>query len=104
MSNTDTTPHAQWQGPDLLLICHLQPGAKKSDFAGLHGDAIKIRIQAPPVDGKANAELIRFLAKAFGVSKRDVELVSGELNRHKRLKICSPAKIPEPLQDLLPES
>ena len=93
---------AQWQDNDLLLICHLQPGAKKSEFAGLHGDALKIRIQAPPVDGKANAELIRFLAQAFAVSKRDVELVSGELNRHKRLRISTPGQIPEALQALLP--
>ena len=93
---------AQWQDNDLLLICHLQPGAKKSEFAGLHGEALKIRIQAPPVDGKANTELIRFLAQAFAVSKRDVELVSGELNRHKRLRISTPGQIPEALQALLP--
>tara|TARA_B100001109_G_scaffold255874_1_gene261936 strand:- start:1969 stop:2259 length:291 start_codon:yes stop_codon:yes gene_type:complete len=86
---------SQWTDGDLILVCHLQPKASKSEFAGLHGDAIKVRIQAPPVDGKANAELIKFLSRQFGVSKRDVEIISGELNRHKRVKITRPEKIPD---------
>ncbi len=86
--------HFQWADGDLILVCHLQPKASKSEFAGLHGDALKIRIQAPPVEGKANTELIKFLAKQFPVSKRDIEIISGELNRHKRVRITSPANIP----------
>lgn len=86
--------HYQWADGDLILVCHLQPKASKSEFAGLHGDALKIRIQAPPVEGKANTELIKFLAKQFAVSKRDIEIISGELNRHKRVRITSPANIP----------
>jgi uncharacterized protein (TIGR00251 family) len=86
--------HFQWADGDLILVCHLQPKASKSEFAGLHGDALKIRIQAPPVEGKANTELIKFLAKQFAVSKRDIEIISGELNRHKRVRITSPANIP----------
>ncbi|QQD23107.1 YggU family protein [Venatoribacter cucullus] len=87
--------HFQWSDGDLLLVCHLQPNASRSEFAGLHGDALKIRIQAPPVEGKANTELVKFLAKAFGVGKRDIEIISGELNRHKRVRIAAPAKLPD---------
>lgn len=87
--------HFQWSDGDLLLVCHLQPNASRSEFAGLHGDALKIRIQAPPVEGKANAELVKFLAKAFGVGKRDIDIISGELNRHKRVRIAAPAKLPD---------
>ena len=86
--------HYQWADGDLILVCHLQPKASKSEFAGLHGDALKIRIQAPPVEGKANTELIKFLAKQFGVAKSDVEIISGELNRHKRVRIRQPQKLP----------
>lgn len=84
----------QWADGDLILVCHLQPKASKSEFAGLHGDALKIRIQAPPVEGKANTELIKFLAKQFGVSKSAVNIISGELNRHKRVRISQPGKLP----------
>lgn len=81
----------QQDNDSVTLICHLQPGAKRSEFVGVHGEALKVRIKAPPVDGKANAELIRFLAKVFVVSQRQVSIISGELNRHKRIKIDYPA-------------
>lgn len=85
----------QWQDDDLIITCHLQPKASKTEVVGLHGDALKIRIKAPPVDGKANLELIRFLAKEFAVHKRDVILISGELSRHKRVRINTPKAIPD---------
>ena len=69
------------------LTLHIQPGAKKTEVAGQHGDALKIRLAAPPVDGKANAALIAFLAKACGVSKSAVELVSGDTCRAKRVRV-----------------
>jgi len=71
----------RWDGEDLILDCRLQPKASKDEFAGLHGERLKIRLTAPPVDGKANAHLLAFLAKAFGVAKSQVSLESGELNR-----------------------
>ena len=77
----------RWDGEDLILDCHLQPKASKDEFAGLHGDRLKIRLTAPPVEGKANAHLQTFLAKAFGVAKSQVSLESSELNRHTRLRI-----------------
>lgn len=85
----------RWDDGDLILDCHLQPAARSDEFAGLHGERLKIRLTAPPVEGKANAHLMAFLAKAFGVSKREVSLISGELNRQKRVRISSPKKLPE---------
>jgi len=80
----------RWSGEQLVLDCHLQPGASRIGFAGLHGDRLKIRISAPPVNGKANSMLLAFLAKAFGVSKQQVMLVSGQTGRQKRVAISSP--------------
>jgi hypothetical protein len=71
----------------VILTLHIQPGAKKTEITGLHGEALKIRLAAPPVDGKANAALIAFLAKACGVSKSAVELVSGDTCRAKRVRV-----------------
>ena len=84
----------RWDGEDLILDCHLQPKASKDEFAGLHGERLKIRLTAPPVEGKANAQLQAFLAKAFGVAKSQVSLDSGELNRQKRLRIHAPKSLP----------
>ena len=83
-----------WQGKSLIINCHLQPRASKDEFVGLHGQSLKIRIKAPPVDGKANDYLMKFLAKQFGVSKRSITIISGELSREKRIKIDEPQRIP----------
>jgi len=75
--------------PDgVTLRLHIQPGAKKTEVVGLHGEALKIRLAAPPVDGKANACLIGFLAERLGVAKASVSLVSGESSRAKRVRIA----------------
>lgn len=87
----------RWQEGDLLLSCHLQPKAANDAIVGLHGDSVKIRITAPPIDGRANAHLIKFLAKQFSVAKRDVTIISGELGRQKRVKIAQPGTLPESL-------
>ena len=87
----------QWQGSTLILDCHLQPKAKHNEFCGVHGDAFKIRITAPPVDGKANAHLVKFLANAFGVTQAQVTLLSGQNSRKKRLAIDQPTTIPTEL-------
>lgn len=65
------------------LHLHVQPGAKRTEFAGRHGDAIKIRVHAPPVEGKANDELIRFLSETFSVARSSVVLVRGDKSRAK---------------------
>ncbi|MFW1677313.1 DUF167 domain-containing protein [Pontibacter sp. JAM-7] len=95
-------PWCTWQGADLLLQCHLQPNASRDEFCGLHGDSLKIRIKAPPVDGKANTHLVKYLAKQFGVAKNAVTIVKGELTREKRVKIKTPQKIPDVLEIEIP--
>jgi uncharacterized protein (TIGR00251 family) len=78
---------AQAGDGSVVLVLHIQPGARKTEVAGLHGDALKIRLAAPPVDGKANAALLAFLAKVCGVPKSAVSLLSGETSRSKRVRI-----------------
>ncbi len=85
----------------VILTLHIQPGAKKTEIVGLHGEALKIRLAAPPVDGKANAALVAFLAKLCGVSRSDVALVSGESARAKRVRIVGAAA--EALTALVPK-
>ncbi len=85
----------QWQDDDLILNIKAQPKASRDEFCEVLGDAIKLRITAPPVDGKANQHIIRFLAKQFGVSKSKVEFLSGETARHKRFRISAPATLPD---------
>lgn len=65
----------------------MQPKASKNEIVGLHGDAIKIRLTSPPVDGKANKALVSFLAKTLQVSKSQVTLHSGLQNRNKVVQI-----------------
>jgi uncharacterized protein (TIGR00251 family) len=83
------------EGGALVLALHVQPGAARTAVAGVHGDALKIRLAAPPVDGKANAELLRFLAQAFGVARRNVELLRGAKARAKLVRITAPALRPD---------
>ena len=72
-----------------LLTLHIQPGAKKTEIAGLYGDALKIRLAAPPVDGKANAALIAFVADRLGLAKSAVHLKSGQTSRRKVLEVVA---------------
>jgi uncharacterized protein (TIGR00251 family) len=85
----------RYDGEDLLLHCYLQPRASKTEVIGEHGGAIKIRINAPPVDGEANAELIAFLAKQFGVNKSAVHIDSGAGGRRKAVRVQNPNKQPD---------
>lgn len=85
----------------LLLNIYLQPKASKDQIVGLHGDELKVTITAPPIDGQANAHLIKFLSKQFRVAKSQIELRKGELNRHKQLFIAAPTQIPKVIAQLL---
>ena len=76
---------------DLRITLHVVPGAKKTEAVGLHGDALKVRISAPPVDGKANAALQRYLADAFGLPLNAVEQTSGLTQRRKGFVLHYPA-------------
>lgn len=84
----------RWEGDDLLLRLRVQPRAGKDQFVGPYGDQYKVRITAPPVEGKANAHLVRFLAKAFGVGRDQVSLVSGDSGKNKSFRIQAPHKFP----------
>lgn len=66
---------------------HAQPGAPKNQVIGLHGDSVKIKIAAPPEDGRANYELCKFLAELFDVAKGDVKLVVGPASRAKVVEV-----------------
>jgi len=79
----------------LVLALHVQPGARRTEVAGVHGQALKVRLAAPPVDGKANAALIAFLADAFGVPRAQVRLLRGETSRAKQVEISAPAQRPD---------
>jgi len=83
-----TTPWLKPQGDGVILTLHIQPGAKKTEIAGIHGDALKIRLAAPPVDGKANQALIAFLADTLGMTKQHFTLVSGQTSRAKRIAVA----------------
>ncbi len=72
------------------LAIHAVPGAKRTAVGGQHGDALKIRLAAPAVEGKANAALVAFLAQAFGVPERSVVIVRGAGSRDKRVRIAAP--------------
>ena len=76
---------------------HVQPGARRTSVAGLHGDALKVRLAAPPVEGKANEALVAFLAGRFAVPKRNATIVSGEHSREKRVEIVGASGEPEAL-------
>jgi uncharacterized protein len=84
-------------GEVLTLTLHVQPGAKRTDVAGLHGEALKIRLAAPPVEGRANEALLKFIAEAFGVPLRQVELKQGGQSRHKVVAITGSKVEPESL-------
>ena len=84
-------------GDDLVLVLHVQPGAKRSEIAGLHGDALKIRLAAPPIEGRANDALRRFIADRFGVPLRNVELQKGAQSRHKTVRVSDSEVEPESL-------
>jgi len=79
-----------WLRPDgegCVLTVHVQPGAKRTEIVGEHGDALKIRLAAPPVDGKANEALLSYLAEKLSVGRRAVELRSGMTSRRKVVSI-----------------
>jgi len=79
-----------WLRPEaggVTIEVRARPRASRTRAAGLLGDALKVELAAPPVDGEANAELIAYLAKTLGVRKSDVELLQGETGRNKVLRV-----------------
>lgn len=85
----------------LVLRLYIQPKSSRDQFVGQHGDELKVAITAPPVDGQANAHLVKFLAKQFRVAKSQVVIEKGELGRHKQVRIIAPQLIPADVDALL---
>jgi len=84
----------EWLRPladgSVVLTLHVQPNAKKTGFAGPHGDAMKLRLAAPPVDGKANAALCAFVADFCNLPRAAVTVVGGQTSRLKRVRLETP--------------
>ena len=87
--------HYAWHQDTLILSCVIQPKAKSDEVVGPHNNALKIRINAPPIDGKANRHLIDYLSKQFGVPKSSVKIMKGAGSREKSVAIKRPRKLPE---------
>jgi hypothetical protein len=81
----------------LLLELHVQPGARRTESAGLHGERLKIRLAARAVDGAANVALVEFLARALGAARRDVVIEAGATSRQKRVSVAGATRPPETL-------
>ena len=75
------------RGPSLRFSVRVQPRASRSEIVGLHGDALKIRLAAPPVDGAANEGLIELLADALGIARTAVRIISGATSRGKVVEV-----------------
>ena len=85
-------------GADWLLDVRVQPRAARTEFAGLFGDRLKVRLQAPPVDGRANSALLEFVADACLLPKSRVTLEAGQASRDKRVRLHDVAALPAALQ------
>jgi uncharacterized protein (TIGR00251 family) len=83
-----------WRDDDLLLTVKIQPRSSRNEIVGELDGALKIRITATPVDGKANKHLIDFLAEIFQVPKSQIEMLSGKTHRDKRFLVHAPRKLP----------
>jgi uncharacterized protein (TIGR00251 family) len=92
-------PASRWRGDRLHVRVHAQPNARRDEVLGLHGGAYRVRIAAPPRDGRANERLIAFLARTFGVPRSRVRIRAGTGARLKTVEIERPAALPGWLED-----
>jgi uncharacterized protein (TIGR00251 family) len=76
----------------IILPVRAVPRASKNEIRGIHGEALKVRLQAPPVEGKANQALIRFLSEALAVPRSQITIASGETGRNKTVLITGLSK------------
>lgn len=84
-------------GESIILTLHVQPGAKRTEVAGIHDGALKIKIGAAPVEGQANARLVEFLKKAFDVPASRVIIRQGTSGRRKVVEIQGSSRDAEDL-------
>lgn len=87
-----------WQGETLVLRLHVQPRASRNEFCGLYGNSLKVRITAPPADGKANRHLRQYLATVFQVPTSRVNLLRGARSHSKQFTIGNPRQLPDVIQ------
>ncbi len=76
----------------IFIHIHVQPRASRNEVVGIHGDALKVRLTSPPVEGAANLLLVKFIAKRLGLPRSKVRLVAGERSRQKTLQITGVSK------------
>ena len=91
-------------GAFVELFIKAQPNASKNKIVGPYGDALKIAIKAPAVEGAANKELVKFLSKTFKVSKSDIMFVGGETSKRKRLRLPINERVQQFLNEFDKES
>ena len=88
MNPSDSLPCLSIRDTGVLLQLSVMPNAKRTEIDGLHDGALRVRLAAPPIDGRANEALVAWLAKQLGVPRRDVELLRGESGRRKQVAIA----------------
>jgi uncharacterized protein (TIGR00251 family) len=92
--------HAPWltrTPTGWTIAVHVQPGAKRAAVAGVHGERLKIRISAPPIEGRANAAVVAFIAEQLGVPRAHVSVARGGRSRDKLIAVATPECDPEAL-------
>lgn len=77
---------------EIIFTVRVVPRASSSRVAGEHDGALRVRVAAPPVEGAANAELVRFLSRLFHVPARDVEIMGGQTSRLKQIRVRGAAR------------
>ncbi len=87
MSRSAGYPFIQATREGLLLSLYIQPSARKDELCGIRAGSLKIRLNAPPVDGKANKRLVEYLARVFGIRRSSVEIVGGHASRRKQVRL-----------------
>lgn len=94
-------PPIRREGADILLAIKAKAGARRDAILGVEGDTVRVAVAAVAEQGRATEQILRHLAKAFGVPRRQVELISGEFSPMKRVRIVEAAQIPPELAPLL---
>ncbi|MDJ0806235.1 MAG: DUF167 family protein [Gammaproteobacteria bacterium] len=90
-----------WEGNDLILRLRIQPNTSRDAFIAPYAeDFYKVAVSSPPVDGKANKKLIKFLSKKFGLPHSRISIESGKSSRSKSLRLKSPTQLPIPCGEL----
>lgn len=90
--------HGLWythENNSVTLDLYVQPGAKSTEITGLHGRSLKIRLASPPIDGRANIALLKYISILFDVPLRQVDLIRGEKSRHKKVIVTGSKIAPE---------